>query len=211
MTTTLDYLSGREAVLAGLRSRAASRGFWTPKLSHAVREKVPLQLCDPHPVARLSVDVLPDARGVDVREAMRFLREEVEVLGWRFLIRKKHTGEAIAAAHAVADPKTKLYRLMELNEGEQVKGYASARNVPAAAPSSDAASDAGVRDPWLLIVPQLYVVVLWERTRGDGRTGAIDRIIPIDPSPSRLPPFIPLDPAKFLAELRKLARGRSIQ
>jgi hypothetical protein len=171
--------AARRAVLHGMHQRAATRGFWTPKLKHA--DPTTLQLVVPHrlallPLSRMQQEVRRRATASD-KLPPRPLAELASILGWRFLIiNDKH--EPIAAAHAFQS-RSGEYRLAELNEGIYIERTLTAYQMPFVTDAISRKIDGDTFEELLLLIaPALYFTGLWVRYEQRDK----DFILPLDDS-----------------------------
>ncbi|MGY3233214.1 hypothetical protein ACVMAJ_000104 [Bradyrhizobium sp. USDA 4448] len=160
----------KKAALDGIRKRAATRGFLTPKLKKAKPDA--LQLCWGHRLGFVRLNEVP--KDGNIRAAAR-------ISGWRFFV--VESDEAIAAAHVMRDEHGEL-RLCELNEGQFVSGTLDVLK-DILADFNDGSKN-GTRLPsfelLLLIVPALCSVNWWAQFEDQ----ANDWIAPVSPTLSRI-------------------------
>jgi hypothetical protein len=195
----------RQAVLDGMRKRARTRGFWTPKLGHAHRAHCEtLQLCAPHRVALLPLSKMRHgsrhktfAGKVPSDVARPSLSSVAGILGWRFLIfEPDDMDKPIAAAHAVLTAEGD-YRLGELNEGPYVDSTLIALQTPLVREAISSKNDESTFcEPLLLLAPAIYFAGLWIRFQHAEQ----DFILPMDSN--HLPGFVAVKPEALLALLR---------
>src|SRR6266446_3816375 len=190
-----DYSNAaRQAVLEGMRQRAATRGFWTPKLKHA--DPATLQLCEPHRVALLPLNRMQQEakrRAAPDGPAPRSLRELAFILGWRFLIINDQQ-KAIAAAHAFLTSSGN-YRLGELNEGLYIERTLMAMQTPFVTEAMSRKIDGSAVELLLLIAPAIGFAGLWVRFEQQDK----DFILPLDES--YFPAFERAEPEELLLKL----------
>jgi hypothetical protein len=188
--------AARQAVLDGMRERAATRGFWTPKLKQA--DPATLQLSVPHRVALLPLNRMQqEARrlaAVPDKPAPRSLHELASILGWRFLIINDHQ-EPIAAAHAF-QTRSGEYRLGELNEGLYIERTLTAFQTPFVTEAISRRIDGPAFEELLLLMaPAIYFTGLWVRFQRQEH----DFVLPLDES--YLPPFVRAEPENLILTL----------
>jgi hypothetical protein len=167
----------REAVVDGMKRRAAERGFWTPQLRSA--DLNALQLCYPHRVAILPLSGIRPGTS---------LRSAAQIVGWRFLIRDPHG--YIAAALAFINDAGE-YRLSELNEGTLVNESRLALE--------ELSRDGPAREILLVVAPAVSVAAMWLLPKHSDK----DRVLLVA-SPHRLDTGI-IDAVKFMDKLVKLS------
>jgi hypothetical protein len=187
--------AARQAVLDGMRQRATTRGFWTPKLKDA--DPATLRLCVPHRVALLPLNRMQQEakrRAAPDGPAPRSLRELAFILGWRFLIINDHQ-EPIAAAHAFLTSSGD-YRLGELNEGLYIERTLTALQTPFVTEAMSRKIDGSAFEELLLLIaPAIGFAGLWVRFQRQEE----DFILPLDES--YLPAFERAEPEKLLLKL----------
>lgn len=187
--------AARQAVLDGMHHRAATRGFWTPKLKYA--DPATLQLCVPHRVALLPLNQMQQEaqrRALPNKPAPRSLRELAFILGWRFLIINDQQ-KAIAAAHAFLT-RSGDYRLGELNEGLYIERTLTAFQTPFVTEAMSRKIDGGAFEELLLLIaPAICFAGFWVRFQQQDQ----DFILPLDES--HLPAFVKAEPEKLLLTL----------
>jgi hypothetical protein len=172
--------AARRAVLEGMHQRAATRGFWTPKLKQA--DPATLHLAVPHrlallPLNRMQQEVRRLRNAAPDKPPPRPLAELASILGWRFLIINGKQ-EPIAAAHAFQS-RSGEYRLAELNEGIYIERTRTAFDMPFITDAISREVDGGTFEELLLLVaPALYFAGLWVRYEQRDK----DFILPLDDS-----------------------------
>lgn len=181
-----------EAVSAGVIDRITSALL--ASRNHARPDRGALSLAMPHRVAYLPFDRVKT--DLDLRKA-------VEMGSWRFLVHERQVsaGEEkfvpIAAVTAVAVDDG--HQFGDVNEGPLVAGTEQAVR---RAEDLDQVRQ-GRFEPYLLMIPSLYVVALWLQDRGS--YGKTDIYLAMPPSHSDLPPFTPMHSADFVKILNQLA------
>ena len=182
----------RQAVIDGMRERAATRGFWTPKLKLA--DPATLQVSMPHRVALLPLNRMQqEARRLAMpdKPAPRPLYELASLLGWRFLIINDHQ-EPIAAAHAF-QTRTGAYRLGELNEGLYIERTLKAFQTPLVTEAISRRIDGSAFEELLLLIaPAMCFSGLWVRFQQQDQ----DFVLPLDET--YLPPLVRADPGTLI-------------
>lgn len=191
--------AARQAVLQGMQKRAATRGFWTPKLKRADPTK--LQLCMPHRMALLPLNRMQQEakrRATADGQPPRLLHELASILGWRFLVVNGQY-EPVAAAHAFLTDRGD-YRLGELNEGLYIEQTAKAVETPFITDAMSRKIDGNTSGELLLLIaPAIGFAGLWVRFKQQEK----DFILPLDEKYGRV--LEQAEPEKLLSKLLQVS------
>ncbi len=180
---TVSLGNGSDAALKtaldGIRTRAAARGFVTPKLKNANPDT--LQLCLPHRLGFVHLNELLADESLNLRRVAR-------ILGWRFFIHA--SDKPIAAAHVTRTVQGEL-RLSELNEGQFVNNTMEALQIVLSEKENRSF------ELLLLVAPAVCFVGWWAQFDDERH----DWVLPVTPTIHRLGPDA-ISPSKLLLALK---------
>jgi hypothetical protein len=176
-----------QVVKTRLDTMSAKKAHRTPRLAEIMLRKAAAPPVPTQPLPVYNMDLADLAENRDQTAAT--------LKSWRFLV--KHDDEVVATADALVVPNQKPV-FSHINEGPLVSGVVSAIQ---AANAQDQVIK-GQYEARLLIVPALYIAVLWLVDL----TGGKDLAIAIEPTPPAFAPNKLVTAEDLIAKLQKMAR-----